>query len=256
MPILLRSTLFYTGFFLWTLAYAFLTPFAWLLPRRRRIGFCGGWARGSIRWLSWSCGIDFEIRGAAPARDVPVVLVCNHQSALETLLLWRYFPHMAVVLKAELLRLPLIGWALPLAWPIAIDRRAGRKALAKVLSEGRKRLDTGLPVLIFPEGTRQGCGEVGRFHQSAVQLARACNVPIQTIALNSGCFWPKGQWRKYPGTVQIEFGTPIPVSDSNARFTALLETQIRSAVAAMPRGPALPPADAANSRWQRRYPPR
>jgi len=255
VPIELRSALFYLGLTLWTLFYALMLPFAWLLPRRQRIGFCGRWARGSVRWLSWSCRIRFAPSGAAPARDRPIVLVCNHQSALETLLLWRYFPHMAVVLKAELLRLPVIGWALPLAWPIAIDRRAGRRALERVLSEGRKRLEAGLPVLIFPEGTRQACGEVGRFHQSAVQLARACGVPIQAIAINSGCFWPKGQWRKYPGVVQIQFGAPMPVDDGNARVTALLENQIRAAVQAMPRGPVFPPADAARSPRQRRYPP-
>lgn len=252
----LRSTLFYVGFTLWTLAYAPLTPLAWLLlSRTQRIAFCGLWARGGARWLSWSCGIGVDVQGEAPARDRPVVLVCNHQSALETLLLWRYFPRMAVVLKAELLRLPVIGWALPLAWPIAIQREAGRKALEQVLSEGRKRLEAGLPVLIFPEGTRQACGEVGRFHQSAVQLARTCGVPIQTIALNSGCFWPKGQWRKYPGTVRLEFGPVVPVSDSNARFTALLEARIRSTVEAMPRGPGFRVADASRPPRRRRYPP-
>ena len=62
------------------------------------------------------------------------------------------------VLKRELMWVPVLGWALRLLKPIAIDRRGGGVAVQQVLEQGRARLAEGLWVMIFPEGTRMPAG--------------------------------------------------------------------------------------------------
>ncbi|MEY2342998.1 lysophospholipid acyltransferase family protein [Acidithiobacillus sp. IBUN Pt1247-S3] len=210
----LRSILFYVTFTLWTLLWALvLLPFP-LLPQHTRYWGCGTWARVASHIFAWSIGVRYCMQGLENVPHGPCVILSNHQSSLETLLLWCYLPHLSFVLKAELLRFPIIGWYLPLSAPIAINRGAGRQALKQVLEEGEKRLRAGVPVLIFPEGTRQACGELGTFHQTGVALAQRAGVPVVPLAVNTGCFWPRGDWRKRPGDLHLHFG---PADSSTGR---------------------------------------
>ena len=231
---ILRSILFYLIFTLWTLVWALaLLPFP-LLPQPWRYWGCGTWARISSRIFAWCIGVRYRVQGLENVPRGPCVILSNHQSSLETLLLWRYLPRLSFVLKAELLRLPIIGWYLPLSAPIAIDRRAGRQALKQVLEEGERRLQAGIPVLIFPEGTRQACGKLGAFHQTGVALAQRAGVPIVPLALNSGCFWPHHDWRKRPGELHLHFGPADSGDGHSSLVTQRLHDWIASEIRQMP----------------------
>ncbi|MEL5848422.1 MAG: lysophospholipid acyltransferase family protein [Candidatus Igneacidithiobacillus chanchocoensis] len=230
----LRSLLFYIIFALWTLLWAIvLLPFP-LLPQGWRYWGCGTWARVGSSIFTATLGLRVRVAGLENLPRGPCVIVSNHQSALETLLLWRYFPRLAFVLKGELLRLPIIGWYLPLSAPIAIDRQAGRQALKQVLEQGEQRLRDGIPVLLFPEGTRQPCGQLGDFHQTAAALAQRAGVPILPLALNSGCFWPRGEWRKRGGELHLHFGPSMAATGRSAEITAQLREWIAAQLRRMP----------------------
>lgn len=236
----LRSGIFYLGFTLWTLVWAFFTLLTVPMPLAARVWASRLWARVAVHWLGLSCGLHYRIRGLENIPDTPCVIVANHQSALETLLLWCIFPRLSYVLKQELFRIPIIGWGLRLAWPIGIDRSAGRQALVQVMEEGKLRLAAGFHVVIFPEGTRYPCGEVGPFSSTAAGLALRAEVPLLPIAVNSGCFWARNDWRKKSGQVEVQIGPALPASGKSAALTQAAENWIRAAVRQMPGAPAKP----------------
>ncbi|MFA7497000.1 MAG: lysophospholipid acyltransferase family protein [Acidithiobacillus sp.] len=230
----LRSAIFYIGFTLWTLVWAFFTLLTIPLPLSARVWSSRLWARTAVQWLRVSCGIRPHFSGLENIPDTPCVIIANHQSALETLLLWCIFPRLSYVLKQELFRIPIIGWGLRLSWPIGIDRDAGRQALVQVMEEGKLRLAAGFHVVIFPEGTRYPCGEVGSFSSTAAGLAIRAEVPLLPIAVNSGCFWPRNDWRKRPGQVELRVGPALAPTGKTSTLNQQAETWIRENINEMP----------------------
>ncbi|MBE7563405.1 1-acyl-sn-glycerol-3-phosphate acyltransferase [Acidithiobacillus sp. HP-6] len=236
----LRSGIFYIGFTLWTIIWAFFTLLTVPMPLSARVWSSRLWARTAVLWLRLSCGLSYQVTGLENIPDTPCVIVANHQSALETLLLWCLFPRLSYVLKQELFRIPVIGWGLRLAWPIGIDRSAGRQALVQVMEEGKLRLAAGFNVVIFPEGTRYPCGEVGPFSSTAAGLALRAEVPLLPIAVNSGCFWARNDWRKKPGKMDLWIGPAFAPKGKSSTLTEQAESWIRNTVMQMPGEAAKP----------------
>lgn len=111
------------------------------------------------------------------------IIVSNHQSAFDIVLLYRLWMHFKWVAKRELFRIPFIGWNLWLNRHIVIDRASVRGA-KKMLLEAQRHLDMGSSVLIFPEGTRSADGVVKRFKDGAFALAKKTGVPILPVVIN------------------------------------------------------------------------
>ena len=120
------------------------------------------------------------------------------------------------VLKKELLRIPVFGWGLALAKPIAIDRSQNKAALKQLLVQGKERLESGLCVVICPQGTRRPPGEFGRFNVGGAMLAVKNQMPVVPITHNSGSFWPRKGLLKYPGTIEVIIGEAIETSGKSA----------------------------------------
>lgn len=211
-----RSLVFYLGFGIWTIFWGTVSLLFAFLPRKQRYWFAQVWARVSITWLALSCGIRHRVTGLdhLPAR--PVVILSNHQSAWETIAFLTIFPRFAYVLKQELFRIPFFGWALQLFWPIGIDREAGRDAARQVLEEGQKRLDAGVSVLVFPEGTRQPAHQLGRFASTGAGLAVKAGTDLVPVAHNAGHYWPRTDWRKRPGIIEVRVGPPLSCQGKTA----------------------------------------
>ncbi|NJM12065.1 MAG: 1-acyl-sn-glycerol-3-phosphate acyltransferase [Synechococcaceae cyanobacterium SM1_2_3] len=207
--LLLRSLLFGIGLVLSVSVVASLVmlsaplPFVW----RYRISQC--WTRFAIWWLRMTCRIQYQLSGVEHIPNQPVVVMAKHQSTWETLFLHQYLPPVAWVIKRELLWLPFFGWAIALLRPIAINREMGASAVKQVIRQGTQYLQQGQWVVIFPEGTRVAPGVRQRYGMGGAALAARSGCPILPVALNSGEFWPRGQFLKRPGTVQVVFGPLI-----------------------------------------------
>ncbi len=92
---------------------------------------------------------------------------------------------------------------------IPIDRKAGISAFKKIIQTGKSRLQAGISVIIFPEGTRVAPHENPKFHRTAVMLAKETRALVVPIAHNSGHCWRRNSFLKYPGTITVVIGKPI-----------------------------------------------
>ena len=117
-------------------------------------------------------------------KDKPYVVVINHQSIFDVMML--YFVPMTFrwVSKREVYRIPFFGQFLMLHGDIAIDRKQGSKAMRKVMEQGKMWLDRGVSVAIFPEGTRSKDGEIHRFKAGACALAKEAGVGILPVVMD------------------------------------------------------------------------
>ena len=183
------------------------------------------WSVFNLWLLKVICGIRYEVEGGENVPDEPCVIMCKHQSSWETLALQVLFPPQVWVLKRELLWIPFFGWGLASLKPIAIDRRAGRKALNQVVEQGRKRLDSGAWVVIFPEGTRIPTGQIGKFGMGGAFLAAETGYSIIPVAHNAGKAWPKHGFLKYPCVITIVIGNKI-VIDENMKKVSEINNQV------------------------------
>lgn len=158
-------------------------------------------------------GLDYEIRGLENLPEKgSYIVAAKHQSPYETFKLHLLFADPAIILKRELLRIPLWGWFLARIHPIAIDRSQGKEAIKQVIEGGKRVKKEGRPIIIFPQGTRVYPWQTPvekPYKIGAARLYEAAGLPVIPLALNSGMFWPRKSWVKKPGTVIFEFLEPI-----------------------------------------------
>lgn len=205
----LRSSLFFLGQVLAAPIFTLIAFLALPLNPVTRNDLISGWARSMIWWLRITCGIRHEVTGLENLPQTPSIILSKHQSAWETLAFQAIFPTQVYVLKRELLWIPIFGWGLAMSSPIAIDRSAGREALKKLVSTGQRRLQDGLWVVIFPEGTRKAPGEKGKYQIGGAWLATHTKTQVVPVAHNAGNCWPKNSFVKKPGVIQMHIGKPI-----------------------------------------------
>jgi 1-acyl-sn-glycerol-3-phosphate acyltransferase len=117
--------------------------------------------------------------------------------------------------------------------PIAIDRKNQRAALRKLLEQGTKNLNSGLWVIIFPEGTRTAPGETRKFNAGGAMLAQQSGYPVVPIAHNAGIYWPRYSFLKYPGTIKVKIGPPI---ESKGRKAAEINAEAEAWIAGAMKG--------------------
>ncbi len=223
----LRSALFLALFYLWTLVLGVLYLPLLLAPRRVVAAAAGFWVKGAFVLLKAVCGLSFQVRGTVP-RGAALV-AAKHQSTLETFALRLILSDPAVILKRELLRIPIFGWYLGKTGVVAIDRAAGTKALRDMVAGARAAVAEGRQVVIFPEGTRSKVGEAGQYHSGVAMLYGALDLPCVPVAVNSGLFWGRGKLAKRAGVVTISFLPPIAPGLERKAFMAQLQTAIEDA---------------------------
>ena len=181
------------------------------LPFRMLTHIARSYARFIIGSLEMLCGIHFQVRGLEHVQQPQgaAIIFCKHQSAWETYALQLFFPPQVWVLKRELMWVPFFGWGMAALRPIAIDRSSGQKAIKQIVAQGKQRLDKGIWVTIFPEGTRVAPGQHKKWGIGGAILAEQSGYPIVPVAHNAGEFWARRAMLKNPGTVQVVIGPPI-----------------------------------------------
>jgi 1-acyl-sn-glycerol-3-phosphate acyltransferase len=167
-------------------------------------------------WLKITLNIHLKIIGKENIPSAACVVISNHQSTWETLAIQTIFPHQTWVLKQELLWIPIFGWGLTLLQPITINRGEKLKAIKKVIKQGAKRIEEGIFVVIFPEGTRQPYTQLGTYQNGGVAIAKKTHCDIVPMYHNAGKFWAKGSFVKSPGTITVVIGAPIKSTGKNA----------------------------------------
>ncbi|MBW2234524.1 MAG: 1-acyl-sn-glycerol-3-phosphate acyltransferase [Deltaproteobacteria bacterium] len=110
------------------------------------------------------------------------VMVANHQSLLDILVLFRLFVHFKWVSKIENFRIPCVGWNMRLNQYIEL-RRGDKQSIGEMMSAASRTLDSGSSVMMFPEGTRSANGRLKDFKHGAFTLAQGGGVPILPIVV-------------------------------------------------------------------------
>lgn len=199
---------------------------------KKQYMFARAWANIGHYALIGFAGLDYEIKGEENLPDTPSVVLMKHQSAWETMLIFRIVPQFVIVLKRELMAIPVFGHALSSLKFIDIDRSSGASAVSQVIEKGTERLNDGLWVSIFPEGTRMPVGQTRRFGKSGVLLAKEANAPLVLIAHNAGEFWGGKSLMVHPGKIKVIIGEPIMPEGKTAdemleEATAWMENTMR-----------------------------
>ena len=176
--------------------------------------FCMGWLRVAIWGARVICGVKCRVQGMerlpAPDALTPVILCPKHQSTWETFAFPTLMSHpLAYVFKKELLLVPFFGWAMGRLDMIHIDRSKRAEAWTKVAEQGRRLMDRGVWVIMFPEGTRTARGSQGTYKSGASRLAVVTGAYLVPIAVTSARCWPRKSFLLKPGIIDVSIGEPI-----------------------------------------------
>ena len=226
--IYLRSLIFNILFILWT---AFIVLTLWLFmplaPSKFR-SVISIWPKGCFALLGL-VGIKFEIRGRNNIPNEPVVFSVKHQSTWETIFFLFQHKDNSYVMKSELALIPFWGWYMRKSGHILVNRNGGIQSMRKMLNEAETILTDNRSIVIFPEGTRLPPGELGSFHPGVAAIYSQLNATVVPVAVNSGYFWPRRKFKKYPGRIIIEFLPPIKPGIDRKEFINTLRESIGTA---------------------------
>jgi 1-acyl-sn-glycerol-3-phosphate acyltransferase len=229
--IVLRSLAFNALFYLVLLAYLLVALPTLLMPRWGILRLAQHWARTSVWLLRIVCRIDVDWRGLEKIPPGAVLVGAKHQSTWETFALLTVLPEPTFILKRELLWIPFYGWFARHAGMIPVDRGGGKAVLVAMTARARAALLEGRQIVVFPEGTRRPPGAEPKYKFGIAHLYAEGVAPCVPIALNSGLFWPRRKFLRYPGTIAVEVLDPIAPGLPMEEFFARLQRDIETATA-------------------------
>jgi len=212
----------------WLPLLAVLVAVTWPFDRNRRVAgrflrFVG--ALPTFAYLPWR--VRFEGR---PPRTGSYVAVSNHQSMLDVFVLSRMPREMKWMAKEELFRVPWFGWMFKLSGDISV-RRGDRESGGEALTRARRYLDSGMPVMIFPEGTRSRDGEMLPFKPGAFRLAIEAQVPVLPIAVcGSADGMPKGSPWIRPTLLLVRVLEPVETKGMTGSDVVRLSATVRERI--------------------------
>ena len=230
----LRTVVYSIVFFSISVVIVLLAPIPALLGQRVLIGYVRAWVKFQ-RWCAATLlGITWRSEGQRPAGAV--LFVAKHQSMFDAVQAPILLDAPVIVLKRELARIPVWGWAARRYGAIVIDRDANAAALRQIMREGEAARAQGRSILIFPEGTRVRPGEQPPLRAGFAGLYRALGLPAVPIANDSGLLWPRSG-AKRRGVVTFRFGEPIPPGLPRR----VVEAQVHAAINALDSAGLLTP---------------
>jgi 1-acyl-sn-glycerol-3-phosphate acyltransferase len=189
------------------------------------------WARSCL----WISGAKLTVRGGENLlRERVAVYAANHTSYMDTPVIFGALPfQFRILAKKELWSMPFIGWYLNRSGQIPVDTD-NRRATLSSLSAGVRALRTGMPLFVFPEGSRTPDGELKTFLAGAAFLAIRAQVPVVPVAL-SGVYdlLPIHNSHFYPCSVTLMAGEPIDTSGMTPRQVDELTERLRGEIARM-----------------------
>lgn len=225
----LRSAFFLIWFVVISVAMHIACLPTLLLDRKSASWVPRVWANLILWGLKIFADLGYEVRGKEHLIHGGILIASKHYCMWETIALFALLDDPAVVIKRELLRVPLYGWYARKQEMIFVDRSAGAAAVRTMLNAARHVLTESRPILIFPEGTRKAIGAPPDYKPGVAGLYTELEIPCVPVALNSGLFWIAGGWLKKPGTIVVEFLEAVPPGLPRQQFMAELQTRIETA---------------------------
>ncbi|NNG04881.1 MAG: 1-acyl-sn-glycerol-3-phosphate acyltransferase [Inquilinus sp.] len=226
----LRSLAFNIAFYLWTAVCCLGLLWTLVIPRRAMLWMIRTFYFHGIYVIERAIlDLDYRVIGRQHIPDGPFILAAKHQSVWETMKLHLLVDDPVIVLKRELMFVPIWGWYAAKAKLIPVVRGAGGKAVASIVAGARERaIPLGRPIVIFPQGTRVAAGTHRPYRVGIAALYEALDLPVLPMALNSGVFWPRRKFLKKPGTITVEFLPPIPPGLGRDAFLKRLEGDLEA----------------------------
>jgi 1-acyl-sn-glycerol-3-phosphate acyltransferase len=192
--------------------------------------------RGSRRWALWHrwcarviLGVEWD--STADIRQEQALYIFKHESMYEAIETLALFDRPIVVMKQELLNIPVWGYAATKHGSIGVNREAGAAALRMMMAAAKEAKASGRPVVLFPEGTRVERGEAPPLKAGLAGLYKMLGIPVIPVALDTGRLWPRG-FVKYPGKVRMKVGEVIPAGLPREE----IEARVHAAINALNEG--------------------
>lgn len=228
--ILVRSLLFNAAFYLATAVFLIGTlPVFFFVPQRTAMAIVRSWASLSTLLLRLLAGTSVEVRGLENLPAGGFIVASKHQSAFETFALIPLLANPTVVMKRQIRQIPIFGQFTAKAGMIAVDRAGKTGALNSLAKRAGEEIGKGRQLIIFPEGSRRTPGAAPAYRGGIALLYRTLGVPVVSVAVNSGLYWPRRSFLHYPGTIIVEFLPPILPGLQSRAFLDRLEGTVEAA---------------------------
>lgn len=160
----------------------------------------------------------------------PFVVVSNHESFADILLISHLPWEMKWLSKAELFRIPIMGWMMWLAGDVPVKRGFGPSAL-EAMARCRQALDNRVSVMIFPEGTRSKTAELLPFKDGAFRLAIEAGVPILPLAVSgTATALRKHDWRFGRSDAEVRVLQPVETAGLTLSDIPELKARVRQTI--------------------------
>ncbi|MGE3623122.1 MAG: lysophospholipid acyltransferase family protein [Bdellovibrionales bacterium] len=237
MTLWLRSLALNITLYGWTAFLCFALLVTLVLPRKAMTAVVRLWL-SHLDWIEKHIGgIHYRVIGREHIPPGACIIAAKHQSAWETFKLHLLLGDPAIVLKAELLNIPIWGWYVRRAGMIPIDRARGAQALSRMMKAAHKAADEGRKIVIFPQGTRIAPGADRPYKSGVAALYEELDLPVVPMALNSGLLWGRNSFIKKPGLITVEFLSPIPSGLPRAQMMERLRSELEGATAKLLQSP-------------------
>lgn len=175
----------------------------------------------------------FHVRGQLPPDPRhPYIVVSNHESFVDILLISHLPWEMKWLSKKEMFRIPVAGWLMYLAGDVKLDR-GDRESAQKAMDRCKVWLGRRVSVMIFPEGTRSHSGEMAEFKDGAFRLAIETQLPILPLAVHgTKDALRKHDWRMGRSDAEVHVLAPVETDGLTMDDLPALKTRVRDAIVA------------------------
>ena len=227
----LRSLLFNVVFYVSTAAQmVFWIPLYFLMTREDSRKVVRIWGLSSLWFYHKIAGNTFAFEGLENIPEEGGYMVAGkHQSSWETFTLLLFLKAPSYILKRELMYIPLFGWYAAKADVVPVNRGKRSVALAKMTLEAARQLKENRQIIIFSEGTRTAPFAPPKYKYGSANLYQKTGCRVLPMALNSGLFWSRQSFLRYPGKITMRFLPMIEGGLELDEFRKRLENDIETA---------------------------
>lgn len=223
--ILLRSIILNAVFYVNViLQMVLLSPYYFLAPRKKAWIVPKNWARSNNWLMAKIVGTTFEIEGMENLPKGSFIFAPKHQSFWDAFALLPIVEDPLIIVKRELIWIPMFGQYLAKLRMIPVNRAAKGKTMAGLLDRTVEEMATGRQLIIYPEGTRRPAGADAHYRFGIARLYRDLQVPVVPCVMHMGLFWPRRTFLRFPGHFKIRILPAIePGLDADDFFEKLVD---------------------------------